>query len=115
MTIQEIELYNEDVVDEILSHLGEYDRRELDKTLKSLCAMITVRDKCIEDLRVKVCNASLALKNVSSIIDTPTKFEKEEEKRKEREARRFKDLINKGFDDESRIVTCRILEWDDQD
>lgn len=54
MRIEEIELYDEDIVDEILSHLGEYDRKNLEKVLKSLCETIITKDQQVDNLKERI-------------------------------------------------------------
>ena len=45
MTIDEIELYDVEAVDEILSHLSDEDANVVQRAISSLCGMITIRDK----------------------------------------------------------------------
>ena len=47
MTIDEIELYDVEAVDEILSHLSDEDANVVQRAISSLCGMITIRDKYI--------------------------------------------------------------------
>lgn len=56
MTIDEIELYDVEAVDEILSHLS--DANVVQRAISSLCGMITIRDKYIKELREKILQAS---------------------------------------------------------
>lgn len=51
MTIDEIELYDVEAVDEILSHLSDEDANVVQRAISSLCGMITIRDKYIKELR----------------------------------------------------------------
>lgn len=48
MTIDEIELYDVEAVDEILSHLSDEDANVVQRAISSLCGMITIRDKYIK-------------------------------------------------------------------
>lgn len=44
MTIDEIELYDVEAVDEILSHLSDEDANVVQRAISSLCEMITIRE-----------------------------------------------------------------------
>lgn len=44
MTIDEIELYDVEAVDEILSHLSDEDANVVQRVISSLCEMITIRE-----------------------------------------------------------------------
>ena len=57
MTIDEIELYDVEAVDEILSHLSDEDANVVQRAISSLCGMITIRDKYIKELREKILQA----------------------------------------------------------
>lgn len=113
MKINEIELYDEDVIDEILSHLSSTDKFKLEQVLKSLCAMVTTRDRHIVDLKEKLSNIKVALEQFSAICKATTNFEKEE-----LEKRRLKEAIAKIessqlHDEIEQIRSCRIIEWVD--
>ena len=58
MTIDEIELYDVEAVDEILSHLSDENANVVQRAISSLCGMITIRDKYIKELREKILQAS---------------------------------------------------------
>jgi hypothetical protein len=59
MTINEIELYDVEAVDEVLSHLSNGDANVIQEAISSLCGMVTIRDKYIEldaiEYEVKGC------------------------------------------------------------
>lgn len=57
MTIDEIELYDVEAVDEILSHLSDEDANVVQRAISSLCGMVTIRDKYIKELREKILQA----------------------------------------------------------
>ena len=52
MTINEIELYDVEAVDEVLSHLSNGDANVIQEA--SLCGMVTIRDKYIKELKEKI-------------------------------------------------------------
>lgn len=58
MTIDEIELYDVESVDEILSHLSDGDANVVQGAISSLCGMVTIRDKYIKELKEKILQAS---------------------------------------------------------
>lgn len=52
MTINEIELYDVEAVDEVLSHLS--NANVIQEAISSLCGMVTIRDKYIKELKEKI-------------------------------------------------------------
>lgn len=65
MTIDEIELYDVEAVDEILSHLSDENANVVQRAISSLCGMITIRDKYIKELREMeegTCHCQLYIK-----------------------------------------------------
>lgn len=72
MTIDEIELYDVEVVDEILSHLSNVDASIIQEAISSLCGMVTIRDKYIKELKEKIYQASNAL-DAKTITEYETK------------------------------------------
>lgn len=54
MTINEIELYDVEAVDEVLSHLSNGDANVIQEAISSLCGMVTIRDKYIKELKEKI-------------------------------------------------------------
>lgn len=68
MTIDEIELYDVEAVDEILSHLSNGDANVVQEAISSLCGMVTIRDKYIKELKEKIRQAS-------SVLDAITEYE----------------------------------------
>ena len=60
MTIDEIELYDVEAVDEILSHLSDENANVVQRAISSLCGMITIRDKYIKELREKILSLLLS-------------------------------------------------------
>ena len=57
MTINEIELYDVEAVDEVLSHLSNGDANVIQEAISSLCGMVTIREYetkripgCIQDI-----------------------------------------------------------------
>lgn len=57
MTINEIELYDVEAVDEVLSHLSNGDANVIQEAISSLCGMVTIRDKYIKELKEKILQA----------------------------------------------------------
>lgn len=57
MTINEIELYDVEAVDEVLSHLSNRDANVIQEAISSLCGMVTIRDKYIKELKEKILQA----------------------------------------------------------
>lgn len=72
MTIDEIELYDVEAVDEILSHLSDEDANVVQRAISSLCGMITIRDKYIKELREKILQAGNIL-GAKTITEYETK------------------------------------------
>lgn len=72
MTIDEIELYDVEAVDEILSHLSNGDANVVQEAISSLCGMITIRDKYIKELKEKIRQASSVL-DAKTITEYETK------------------------------------------
>jgi glutamate-1-semialdehyde aminotransferase len=70
MTINEIELYDVEAVDEVLSHLSEGDANIIQKAIASLCGMVTIRDKYIKELKEKIQQANSIL-----VTKTITEYE----------------------------------------
>lgn len=57
MTINEIELYDVEAVDEVLSHLSNGDANVIQEAISSLCGMVTITEYetkripgCIQDI-----------------------------------------------------------------
>lgn len=111
MKINEIELYNEDIMDDILSHLGSKDKVELEEILKSLCSMVTIKDKDIVDLREKISNIGVVLEQLSTVYKAPTHLEKEEEEDKKMEEYRAELKRRELYGEQ--LCSCRIVEWVD--
>ena len=72
MTIDEIELYDVEAVDEILSHLSDEDANVVQRAISSLCGMIIIRDKYIKELREKILQAGNIL-GAKTITEYETK------------------------------------------
>lgn len=113
MKINEIELYNEDIMDDILSHLGPKDKVELEEILKSLCSMVTIKDKDIVDLREKISNIGVVLEQLDTVYKAPTPPEKEEEEDKKMEEYRAELKRRELYGDTEQLCSCRIVEWVD--
>lgn len=69
MTINEIELYDVEAVDEVLSHLSNGDANVIQEAISSLCGMVTIRDKYIKELKEKILQASNIL-DAKTITET---------------------------------------------
>ena len=67
--IDEIELYDVEAVDEILSHLSDEDANVVQRAISSLCGMITIRDKYIK-IRVKYDGTQYAIINALKTLYT---------------------------------------------
>lgn len=70
MTIDELELYDVEAVDEILSHLSNKDENVIQEVISHLCGMISIRDQYIKELKEKISQ-------VNSILNSKTNTEKE--------------------------------------
>lgn len=80
MSIDEIELYDDDMVDEILSHLGERDRENLEEVLKSLREIIAIKDQQVLNLKERIDYAKPYLNRMAQIFnwDEDYNFAKED-------------------------------------
>lgn len=73
MTINEIELYDVEAVDEVLSHLSNGDANVIQEAaISSLCGMVTIRDKYIKELEEKILQAGNIL-DAKTITEYETK------------------------------------------
>nr|DAM86947.1 MAG TPA: hypothetical protein [Caudoviricetes sp.] len=67
MTINEIELYDEDLVDDVLSHLCTKDEEIIRKVISDLCGKITSKDQYLNALIYRIRTAKRELENALEV------------------------------------------------